>query len=268
MKPNIFYHSWNPFENVNLNFQDLVSISIDTYNMNKNAKYKILILYLAEPTASLFHIKIDYEIISKFDKVYTHNSDILLNCDNAEFLPFGSCWIDFEELCLNKQNHITFVTSSKTFTNGHLLRHHIFEYFNTLDYINEFEIYQHKSPPYHNRRNDFFETSKFNIVVENCRENNYFSEKLIDCFASKTIPIYWGCPNISNFFDSNGIIIFESFEELKFKLQNITPEDYKRMEEFIEKNSELSKKYYGNNCITKRLPKKITDYIETVDNLK
>jgi hypothetical protein len=41
---------------------------------------------------------------------------------------------------------------------------------------------------------------KFSIAVENCVEENYFSEKFTDCVLTNTIPIYFGCPNIENYF--------------------------------------------------------------------
>ena len=42
-----------------------------------------------------------------------------------------------------------------------------------------------------------------------------FSEKLLDAMAVGTIPVYWGCPEIDKFFDKNGIITFNTIEELK-----------------------------------------------------
>lgn len=262
MKPTIIYDSWNPFENFNFDLDVSVSISVDTFEMNDSAKYKILLLYLGEPTQTLPHIKIDDNTINKFDKIYTHNSNILEKFSQAEFLAFGSCWIDFKDLNLKKKNHITFVTSTKNFTEGHNLRHKIYDYFKNLDQINGFEIYQHKSPPFHSRRNDFFEHAKYHVAVENCKEKNYFSEKLIDCFATKTIPIYCGCPNIDNFFDVDGMILFDDFEDLKNKINKIDETFYESKINSIEKNYELAKQYYGDNCITKRLPKKIIEYIK------
>lgn len=46
----------------------------------------------------------------------------------------------------------------------------------------------------------------FSIVIENASYSNYYTEKITDCFALGTIPIYWGSPNIGNDFNFNGII--------------------------------------------------------------
>ena len=43
-------------------------------------------------------------------------------------------------------------------------------------------------------------------VIENMREPNYFSEKLVDAVLCSTVPIYWGCPNLDRFVDPDGII--------------------------------------------------------------
>ncbi len=46
----------------------------------------------------------------------------------------------------------------------------------------------------------------FSIVIENCKEPEYFSEKLLDCFFTKTIPIFWGEGNVEEYFDMKGVI--------------------------------------------------------------
>lgn len=256
MKPSIFYSHWNPFENSKLDFAKTVSISIDTMEMDENSEYKILILYVTEPEPILSNLKVDFNILKKFDKIYTHNSNILKNFKNSELVLFGSCWIDFTTYTPNKKNRLSFVSSSKKFADGHLLRHNIYDYFNSVESINGIEIYQHKSPPYHNRRNDFFETFKFHVSVENCKESNYFSEKLIDCFATKTIPIYWGCPNIGDYFNNDGIFTFNSLDELKTILDMIDSSFYENNQHIIEENYEKSKKYWN-------FYERINKYIET-----
>lgn len=44
---------------------------------------------------------------------------------------------------------------------------------------------------------------KMSIAIENSSQNNYFSEKINDCYLYWTLPIYWGCPNINDFFPEN-----------------------------------------------------------------
>jgi len=46
----------------------------------------------------------------------------------------------------------------------------------------------------------------FSIVIENASYPNYYTEKITDCFALGTIPIYWGSPDIGRDFNTEGII--------------------------------------------------------------
>ena len=47
---------------------------------------------------------------------------------------------------------------------------------------------------------------RFSVVVENNIDELYFTEKLLDCFASMTIPIYLGGTNLERLFNTDGII--------------------------------------------------------------
>jgi hypothetical protein len=64
------------------------------------------------------------------------------------------------------------------------------------------------------------------VVVENSRCDDYFTEKLIDCFATGTIPIYWGTSNLGSYFNMDGIITFSELGELDTIMANLSPELY------------------------------------------
>lgn len=44
------------------------------------------------------------------------------------------------------------------------------------------------------------EEYKFSIAIENTVEGDYFTEKVTDCLLVDTIPLYYGCRSINNFF--------------------------------------------------------------------
>jgi hypothetical protein len=52
-------------------------------------------------------------------------------------------------------------------------------------------------------------SGSLSFAFENANYPGAFCEKLTDFFATGTIPIYWGNPDIGEFFDTNGIIIFD-----------------------------------------------------------
>jgi hypothetical protein len=58
-----------------------------------------------------------------------------------------------------------------------------------------------------------------------------------------TVPIFWGAPNIGEFFDTDGILLFETTEELVGILENITPELYLSMLPAIKNNLSIVSNY-------------------------
>ena len=85
-------------------------------------------------------------------------------------------------------------------------------------------------------KTELFIDSMFHIAIENNQATDYFTEKLIDCFVSMTIPIYYGCPNIGDYFDIRGMIIVNDMNDIN-NLNNIISEKfYKDRITFIEDN--------------------------------
>lgn len=44
---------------------------------------------------------------------------------------------------------------------------------------------------------------QYSLALENSSHDNYFTEKLIDCFLAWTKPLYWGCSNIRKYFPAD-----------------------------------------------------------------
>lgn len=55
---------------------------------------------------------------------------------------------------------------------------------------------------------------KYHIAIDSYRRHNHYSEKLIDCLVTKTIPIYWGCTNLEEYFNPKGIIQVSNVNEI------------------------------------------------------
>lgn len=75
-----------------------------------------------------------------------------------------------------------------------------------------------------------FEKYRYSIAVENLVSPFYFTEKICNCFAAQTIPIYIGATEIGKFFNPEGIIQIrvEDFDRLEEILSKCTPEEYER----------------------------------------
>lgn len=44
---------------------------------------------------------------------------------------------------------------------------------------------------------------RYVLALENCEQKNYFTEKLVDAWLAWAMPIYWGCPNLGDYFPSD-----------------------------------------------------------------
>jgi len=63
-----------------------------------------------------------------------------------------------------------------------------------------------------------------------------FTEILLDCFTVGTIPIFWGAPNIERFFNPDGILSFETVEECRTIVSNLSWELYHSRSKAIADN--------------------------------
>jgi hypothetical protein len=103
----------------------------------------------------------------------------------------------------------------------------------------------------------------FHIAVENVKIDNWYTEKIAQSFATKTVPIYWGCPNIKELgYDERGIIRFNSEEELIRIINNLTPEDYYSRLPYIEHNYQVAMEDTFRNKLSSFL-----DQIKLTNNL-
>jgi hypothetical protein len=80
----------------------------------------------------------------------------------------------------------------------------------------------------------------FSVAMENTREDFYFTEKLVDCLLTETVPVYWGCPSIGEIFDVRGIVVFETPDDLRAILDELTPDRYREMLPYVRANRDLA----------------------------
>jgi len=60
---------------------------------------------------------------------------------------------------------------------------------------------------------NFYSQYKFVICMENTKQETYITEKIINGFLAKTIPIYWGSNNITDYFNEERFINIPDIEE-------------------------------------------------------
>ena len=178
---------------------------------------------------------------SRFHKIFTYDKELIESCDNVEFYPHCGCWIKEEDQKIYEKNSlVSIVASSKSQTEGHRLRHGIISL--AKDSNIPLDVFGRGYNPVEYKL-ETLDKYAFSIIIENSRKDYYFTEKLIDSFVTGTVPIYWGCPSIGDFFNLDGMIIFEDMETLLYKLNNLSLDQYHSMLPAIQDNFERVKKY-------------------------
>lgn len=76
----------------------------------------------------------------------------------------------------------------------------------------------------------------YSIVLENDKYPSYFTEKLTDCFVTGTIPIYRGAPDIGDYFDTSGMIIVDSIDDIMNVLRELNDKDTWRNHYLVHKH--------------------------------
>lgn len=217
------------------------SLFVDDIPSHYSELSSINILVLQEPN-EYFGLH-DWAIQNKdnFTLILTWDDKVLNNCDNAMFLPFGHTWFkkdQYEETKL-KQFEIAHLRGNLNKTYGHGLRHELLSRKNEIIVPTKFyDVYgdRHNIEDARKGKEQVFGFSQYGVAIENTQHRGYFTEKILDCFLLKTIPIYWGCSNINEFFDSEGIITFTSVDDLIYKVNQLDENYYESKREAINKN--------------------------------
>jgi len=183
-----------------------------------------------------------YEQIKQHNKsfkyVFTYEKTLLDLGQNFRFLPSGGCWIkDSDQKVHNKSKLVSIIASFKRQLPGHKLRHDVIS-----RYRGQMEVLGngYKKIP---EKIDGLRDYMYSVVIENCKRDYYFTEKLIDSLMTGTVPIYWGCPSIGDYFDTKGFIIVDSVKDIGKALSEITPEMYNKMLPYIKDNFEKASNY-------------------------
>tara|TARA_R110000824_G_scaffold388936_1_gene584717 strand:- start:437 stop:1201 length:765 start_codon:yes stop_codon:yes gene_type:complete len=218
-----------------------ISISVDSLELDPSADYRVFI-QIEPPSVKniIYPLVVNHEA---FDLILAWHPEVLNKCPNSKKFILGTLWIDLEKYVSSKNNEICFFTSDKNYTAGHHLRHQVFNYLSSRPTINGFSIKNIMTPPRIENKNDIYSNSKFSIVIENESIPNWITEKLIDSLATRTVPLYWGSPNVGDYFDCKGIIQVTSFPDLIEKLNTVSPDFYESSTKSIEYNYEECLKY-------------------------
>ena len=198
------------------------------------------VLALIEPRSiqpNVYNYVLDH--FGEYEYVFTGDDMLLNSLSNAKPIMWGGVW--YREENPTKTKLICMYSSDKEMCDLHKERKRIGrKYRGKIDVFGTIDGGEYV---YDNKHKDYM----YEVVIENDRQNIWFTEKICNCFANKTIPIYYGARDIGKYFNKDGIIICDSIEEVEEHIDDILSheEEYTAMYGIpaIDENYELSKKY-------------------------
>jgi hypothetical protein len=140
---------------------------------------------------------------------YSDYSRIVSPDPAARTLP-GGCWAhgsvpwmvgrSFDELAASaadsKTSPLAWVTSNARRTRGHRLR---LQFLDRLRQSVPVALWGRGFRPL-TRKWEVLAPARFALAIENHSAPHYWTEKVADCFLAGTFPIYWGAPNLADYF--------------------------------------------------------------------
>lgn len=257
------YPDW---PNTHVNFEKPIKIYFDL-NVGYEPNKKVFnIFYLNETVQIEKTKKWLIENFNLFDAIITHHPDVLCQCPNSYLFVRGTTWIkDFNI----KQKHfsISNLAGDKNITFGHKLRNKIHYYQNEIKTPKRFFVGNRPGCPEPFEGNFIIKDSDvnpiyesmFNFAITNIQSDNWIQETLINCFITKTVPIYYGAKNVGDFFDKKGILEINNVKEAIAISNQLTEQTYKEMLPAIENNYNKSLEYLD---LTGRFTKLVQEILE------
>lgn len=117
-----------------------------------------------------------------------------------------------------KMDKVSFITSNSNIYPEHAVRLNFIDFMKKESF--DFDLYGRGFQPIQDKFDGIY-PYKYSIAAENYIGKDYFTEKIIDAFLSLTMPIYYGCPNITDYFPKESMILVdmnkpkESLEKIK-----------------------------------------------------
>jgi len=191
-----------------------------------------------------FHRKFQ-DFTDVFDLVLTHNKELSENHAKCKWYPWGTTPLDSEDdfKIYSKNKLVSFYYSNKQWWTGHRHRHEIGEKLKKDDKFKFVDVVGPLFVKYYTPKLETVKDYYFSVQVENQKVDDFFTDKIIDCFLTGTIPIYCGTNNIIKYFNKDGIIQFDTYEELTEILYNLSDSFYTKNYHAVLDNFNRAKEY-------------------------
>lgn len=202
------------------------------------SKGKIIADIHESPNYSIEQNRVYIEVLKnykKFDKIISFNKELehlpnfQLRLPSLSVLNKNIHKMEWPKLgdptlfkIYKKNKSISCISSNKSFLPGHIKRLEFVNYIQSTEFdVDLFGVGFNEIEGKIEGLKDY----RYSIAIENDITPNYITEKIFDCFLSGVIPIYYGAPNLEEYFNMDSILIFNSIEELKNILLSIRGEN-------------------------------------------
>lgn len=207
-----------------------VDLAIESsFNDNRSTKKYAWILESNQIIPDLYNkIKSDIDkYLNEFEFIFTHDKELISLNEKFKWVPAQGTWIKNPKI-YDKTKLVSMISSNKRMCEGHVNR---LVWVETLK--NKVDLYGRGFKEIATKEEGLCDYM-FSVAIENGSYETYFTEKILDCFATGTIPIYIGAPDIGNYFNKNGILSIEEFD-------NISSDLYYEKIDAIKENLELAR---------------------------
>lgn len=195
----------------------------------------------------------DYEVFRRhkglegeFQYVFTYDEKILNEIENARFYPVAAgIWNREMKDGLHgaKDRDISILSSDKVMCELHRFRLELARLCKKEGLADTYGRFD--GGAYVQSVDETLDRYRFSLIIENDISDYYFSERLTSCFAAQTIPVYLGARKISEFFETDGMILLErpDLEEAKRKIRECTREAYEERLPAVQENYRRVQEY-------------------------
>lgn len=202
----------------------------------------------------------DYRLLEKnkklaesFDRIFTFDEKLLDELPNA--YPF--CYNakirikKYDDVFLQNLKHhektknISIVSSAKLLCDLHKLRYDWAMHFKTGNEVDTFGTFDGGG---WTKMSEYLYDYRYSIIVENDIQPYWFTEKILNCFALRVVPIYVGHRNIGKIFNPDGIIFVEpkDYGNIDEIIKQCTPADYEARLSAIDDNLQRVQAYWNS----------------------
>lgn len=154
---------------------------------------------------------------NSFRYIFTHDSE-LLALPQSRMLNWADVWIRTDS---PKTKSISLITSSKNWCPLHIARLKLADCLMESPVVDVFRGDWNNLNVKNYKPEEYLSEYKFSIIIENDIDELWFTEKILNCFSTKTVPIYVGATKIGNVFNADGIIQVDDWRNIPTIVHNL-----------------------------------------------